>query len=471
MKRRVIAVSALLITAVLLSALGCCILSDSEPRMRVIENADGIYESAAATVSAAQDAVLTISKSLEFTVEDDLFMESAQQTLSYTAMGTDEMRASLAETLNYDGHKVWISELFANETGYVTVEDSHFSAQISTQEYQERLTPAVPLTAQLYGSIIGFDTGDGYVINFTQPHQAEAWALNEGCQLVEARGTAYVSYDGILSKSIYSILYTRGNIRNLLTVTVEAALTTENIELPADTSVYTPVAYFDGPRLLERASGYLLQADNIRSEYTDNINFQAFGDERTETKALHTYNDGLWSARVDSNVTLANDSRVGQSSVFAQTELFSENAYRVSADGAAPTADPEITEAAMRTYCQDLLLGTVMLPRYINGAEMSETEGTLRVTFAANEAFAQQIASTACQTLYQEPEMLNDLSQKSTTNALQCYLELDKSTGLPVASGISYSGTYTIEGLPYLLRFQADQGYTFLKQAIKTAGG
>ena len=39
------------------------------------------------------------------------------------------------------------------------------------------------------------------------------------------------------------------------------------------------------------------------------------------------------------------------------------------------------------------------------------------------------------------------------------YLELDANSGLPVASGIYYSSTYTAEGLPYQFRFQADQTY------------
>lgn len=475
MKRRLLVVAIALAAVVLLLLVGFSILSGDEiddRELPKIENADVIYDNAQAAVSAAQDAVLSISKTLETALADDYYLETTQQTLAYTGKGTNSMRASIAETLDFNGHKVSICEFFANEIGYVTVEDSHFFSQISAQEYCKRFPPAVLLDAQLYENIAGFDTGDGYLVRFQRPTAAESWALDEYSEFIEAMGTAYISYDGMLTRSVYSILYTSGNAVCLLTVTADAELTTPSIAFPADTSVYTPIAYLDGPRMLERASGYLLQADNIRSIYNDSIYFQAFGDERTEAKTLHTLHDGSWSAKVDSDVTLANDSRVGQAAVFTQSELFTQGIYFVSADGTEPTPDPEITESAMRTYCQDLLLGTIMLPRYINGAELSETESTLRVTFTANDAFVQQIASTACQTLYQEPEMLNELAQKSTTDALQCYLELDKNTGLPVASGISYNGTYTIEGLPYQLLFQADQTYTILKQPIdsETAG-
>ena len=71
--------------------------------------------------------------------------------------------------------------------------------------------------------------------------------------------------------------------------------------------------------------------------------------------------------------------------------------------------------------------------------------------------------------------MLDELAASNTTDVMECYLELDKNSGLPVASGIRYSGTYTIEDVPYQLRFDADQNYdivceTAIEEINKAAG-
>lgn len=469
MKRRLFVVSAALCAVAILSLAGWLILNGSTSSNRTLRRIDGgdlIYKNATKSISALTDATMQVSKGLETVTENDYFSQITNQTLSFTGMGTEDFRATTTETVIYGDHKVEISELFINDVCYMTVEDALFSCPVSADEYRSRLVPPVILNCDLYGSVEGFDTGDDYLIRMTQPMDAEQWALPQGATLLNATGEACVAYDGTLKKSTYNILFQTKDAQMLLTVTAEPTSFSSDITPPPDTSSYIPISDLDAPRLLEQAGGYLTQADNIKSIYTDSIYFQSFGDQRQQKKTVHTRYNRDWTARVDDEITLTNDSKLGQPSVLLQTELFSNGLYSVSTDGAPAESQPDISEPAMRTYCKNLLLSTVMLPSYITGAEIADSGDNLYISFTASYAFAKQVISKACETMYRQPDMLSGLENETSTDALTCYLEINKHTGLPTASGISFSGTYTIESLPYKTHFHAEQTYQFIQQSI-----
>lgn len=470
MKKRLSIIGIAMIGAILLSFLGYFILSNdsNDGTLPQIANADTVYTDSLSSVRDAQNMILTISKTQETTVDEDVFLEITQQTLSYSGLGSDNLRASVTETLSIENFSAQISEIFADGIGYVTVNDACFSGSVDPEDYQKRFAPAVLLDRSLYGEVTGFDTGEDYMIQFAQPTDAEAWAFDQNTAFVDAKGTAYVSYDGQLTKSIYALTCNRGNARIRLTYIVEIDLSTPTISLPDDTSEYASIEYLDGPRMLERATGYLLQADHVSATYSDSIYFQAFGDARTQEITLHTAADDSWSALVQTQTNLKNDSKVGLDSQLQKTELFRNGIYQSSANGGELIENNAITADDMHTYCKNQLIGTIMLPQYITGAQVEEIGSVLCITFSASESFAPLVSSNVCQTLYQKPELLNDIAQSNTTDTLVCYLQLDKDLLLPVSAGINYEGTFTIGGLPYALRFKADQVYDVLSQTAKT---
>ena len=408
--------------------------------------------------------MLNVSKNQAITIGTSIFYETSQQTVSYNDIGSENMRIGLTETLSIDAYDIHISEVFSEGTVYTKVNGSCFSGKINAIDYQARFSPAVLINADLYKNITLTDTGKGYTIDFKEPTGAEDWAMEESCTFVDATGTAYISYDGNLTKSVYTLTYDRESVHFQMSWTAEPDLSTGNVELPADTSLYTPIDYLEGPFMLERASGYLLQSKKISGYYSDSIYFQAFGDARTQNITIHTITDNGWSAKVDTLTVLKNDSRVDQNSQLEKTELYTDNVYFVSTNGSEPSANTEVSTDAMRGYCKNLLVGTVMLPQYATGAQATDTGDRLRIVFSGSDAYSALISSNAGQTMYQQPDILNKLAQSSTTDTLQCYLELDKNTGLPVGSGIHYSGTHTIEGIPYVLRYKADQVYDIPSQ-------
>lgn len=464
MKKRIYVTAIALVAAALLSLTGYFILSAAQNSTTAIPDAKKLYKSSLSNISDAQDLLLKINKTQAMTVGSSIFYETSQQTRSYAGIGLESMRIGLTETLSIDNYDIQISEVFTEGTVYTELNGSCFSGKINMADYLVRLSPAILINADLYESITATDTGNGYAVDFKQPYAAESWAMADTCTFVDATGTAYISYEGRLTKSIYNLTYDLESIRFQTSWTVEPNLSSGNVEIPKDTSLYTPIDYLDGPFMLERASGYLLQSKNISGYYSDSIYFQAFGDARTQNITIHTAAGNAWSALVDTQTVLKNDSRVDQDSQLQKTELYTDNVYYVSTNGSETTANLEVSADAMRSYCRNLLVGTVMLPQYVAGAQFTESDGVLHIVFSASDAYSELISSNAGQTMYQQPELLNKLAQSSTTDTLQCYLDLDKNTGLPVGSGIHYSGTYTIEGIPYELRYKADQAYHISSQ-------
>lgn len=476
MNKRLLIIVAFLVGVAALWAIGSKItLHETNGELPQIDNADTIYLDSLAEIAAAPDLMLNISKTQETILGNNVFVETSQQMLAYSGLGTENMRAELTETLTIDQHNVKITEQYSDGTGYITVNDGCFYASITAEDYQKRFAPAILMDASRYHSIVGYDTGDCYKIEFSKPQNAEQWVFENYTAIKNAKGTAYVSYDGYLLGSVYTLSYQRGQTRIRLTYNVDVEMLAANISLPENTEGYQQIAYLDGPRMLERATGYLMQADNVSAKYTDNVYCQAFGDRKEQEITLHTANvDGDWSALVETKNNLTNESKVGAESSLLKTELFIDGKYRSESSSADSVENPDVTEDIMRTYCKNLLIGTVMLPEDITGISIEETDSGIRLLFFPDETFAEKISASVCQTLYQKPELLNDISQGNTTNTLQGYLEFDTTTQLPIGSGIHYEGTFNINKTPYAVSFKADQIYDIISGSaeieIKNAG-
>ena len=461
MKRRFLVISIALLAVVFMFVAGHFILTVNPP-VRQIDNAAEVYNNAVLPISSADDLVFSVSKTRKTTVEGNVFTEHTQQTVNCIGLSSANPQISTKETSSIGTHGVSISEHYNDGTAYVQVGDGLFSCAMRFEDYVVRLSPAVVLNANLYESITGTYDGSSYTINFKHPTAPEQWMPKAESGFLDAWGTAHISHDGKLTQSIYNIKYTQGDALIDLTVIVEPIANAPEIDQPEDISLYKPITYFDGPRTLERATGYLLQAENVSAYYSDRIYFQAFGEERTQQITLHCSSSDSYSALMDTRISLSNEIHSDQSFSNTKTELFTDDQYRISENGSNFTANGDITADDMSTYCQNLLVTTVMLPQYIADAEILETESTLRISFSATEDFAQVISSNACQTMYQKPELLTELAQSNTTQALDCYLEIDKNTGFPVASGIDYTGTYSVEDISYQLCFRAEQTYDIL---------
>lgn len=464
MKKRVVVTSIALIASAILFVAGYFIFI-ADPPERQIDNAAELYNNAVKPIYTANNLAFSVSKIRKTTVGKNVFNEQVQQTVNCFGLSSTAPEVSTKETSSIGTHSVSISEHYKDGIAYVQVDKGLFSCAISFEDYFARLSPAVLLDTDLYGCITGIDDGRSYTIAFRQPTAPELWMAKAESGFLDAWGTAHIDHDGQLTQSTYSITYTQKNATIELTVIIEPISSAPETNLPEDISLYKPITYLDGPRTLERATGYLLQAENVTANYNDSIYFQAFGEERTQQITLHSSNTaGSYAALMTTETSLSNEAHLDQSFTNTKSELFMNDQYRISENGDDFIAKSEIETDDMRTYCQNLLIATVMLPQHIADADIQEADSTLRITFSATEDFAQIISSNACQTMYQNPELLTELSHSVSTLVLDCYLEIDRHTAFPVASGITYTGRYTMEELSYELSFLAEQSYDILSQ-------
>lgn len=425
-----------------------------------VGNAKTVYAEAVSKIDLSEDLILTIQLTEEMIVDGSIFLETAYRTVHYDMQASGAPYIQRQETRHSGTHIIELSEIFANNTVYLTVNDTPFSGLCDAEQYESSQIPAIILSPNLYRKISAIDTGSGYMITFSEPVGAEAWLTDLTATLTEARGVAYVDYNGELESSMYTASYQHDDVTFNITAQVDINVESVNVTPPDDLSVYTPIADWQAPTQLERACGYLVQAKQISAIYNDNIYFEAIGDRREKRVALHAYFDDEWSVSVATNITTKNETKLNQELTLRKNEIFLDGLYRISNNEEIPTSNTSITVDTVYNYFQDQLVSTAILPQHIRSAEITENGNVIHVTFEGTDAFGYFLAESACQLLYNDPNLITETSSVFTVLDLNSYLDIDRTTGLPLASGIDFTGSYIVEDIPYLLEYRADQTYS-----------
>lgn len=455
----------LLLFAVVIFLVATTLSDAPDPTYPTIENASVIYEDAIDILNSSDNISLRISYKKETLLGDEFLTEQSVQNITYQGLVSDSLKASATEKLMVGNHTVELSEIFTEGNLYLTIDDCQFFGDMDSKSYLSRYSPAQLLHTELYKTITGENTGNGYTIFFSDPLNIESWASTNTTQLRQSSGTAYIDASGQLTKSVYTVSYTVDNLHIRLSATVEIIYdNTAPISVPSNTETYIKLTSPDAPRMMEKACGYLLDATDVQGTCIDTIYCEAFGDTRKQTVTLKTAQNTAWSAQVDTSVEIINSSKAGTSTNYTQQEIFKDNTYTISVDSAPKTINKDIDINAMRSYCQDLLVGTILLPQHIANASVSESEDMYIIELTGNDSFAKIIDAEACATLYQNPHILSETAQSYEVDTMRCYLTIDKNTGLPIGSGLDYKGSYTIEQFPYLIAYQSDHQYTILTE-------
>ena len=425
-----------------------------------VDNAEALYMSAASKIDLTKDATLTIHLTEEMTVDGAVFQETSYRTVCYDIQKSGTPFIMMQESRHSGTHTIEITETFANNTVFMTVNDTPFSSVCTREQYEAAQIPALLLTASLYKNINAVDTGNAYMVTFAEPIGAEDWLTDLSATLLTANGVAHIGYDGTLESSMYTASYQLGDIT--FRITADVGITQEDncVTLPEDTLTYTQISDWQAPKLLEQACGYLVQTKHISSVYTDSIYFEAIGDHREKNVELHAYFDDAWSVTVTTDITTSNETRLDQTLAHKKKELFIHGQYCSSNNGEPLNANSAIDVDAVYNYFQDQLVCTIMLPQHIRSADRNNNGNSYRIIFSGTEAFGHFLAENACQLLYNDPNLITETGSEFMHTDLTCYLDIDKTTGLPVASGINFNGNYKVEGIPYSLQYRADQTYS-----------
>lgn len=425
-----------------------------------LDNAAEIYAEAAAALKARENIYYQVEGAISATIGTNTLEENFTQLITIEAPGTEQMRVCVEETRRIGSYNITRFSFYADGKEYLTVQGASFQAAVSADEFNTKLIPSVLIDPTLYVESAGITVGKESTISFTKPAAIEVWAA-AGAEPINAESTAFLNKDGALTSSVYTATYKQDGISYTVHYTVKIIdAEVPPIQLPDD-SAFTPINAINTPYLLEKACGYLMNISSVHAQYKDTIACEAFGDERSQAIQIRTDNTDGWRAQVDTSVSVSNSSKAGAVTTSTKSELFSDNTYSASTDGAEFVTNSEVDLTAMTDYCHNLLIGTVMHPQYIISAEMNVIEDICSISFQASEDFAQILAEEACTTLYQSPLVLSNMSESSATDTATCYLNINKTTGFPVSAGFNYQGTYTISGIPYRLTFRADQTYAF----------
>lgn len=462
----------ILLLCIIAAASGCSVSAPEQqiqPRTEQIQpvkvDIEALYNEASEAVSLAKNLTLTVHSTKTMTIGENIFSETSEQTLAYTGYGTETMQAQVTEVLTMGDYSIPNTAAYRDGIGYYTVGNGSFQGGISAEDFCAGYAPAVILDASLYDAILATENNGILTVTFSQPTATEVWCGYSGAELVDATGTAVLGSGGQLLESTYTMTCLEGTKQIHLSTRVAIETGTASIG-SADYSNFTVLDAPGAPLMLERACGYLQQAASVTASSTESIGFQAYGDTRRETVLLDMSGAGSgFTADLALSVELVNQSRGGEISKKDYTMTYANGVYGTAVDGEIKADNIVIAPEKVRIRCQDFLLATVILPEYVASAEMADQGDTYLFSFTASEALAELICKTACQTLYQDAEMADSLELGYETDTLTAYLSIDKDTGLPSGSGVSYVGIMQVDDFPYALSYQAEQVYDLLSPA------
>jgi len=452
----------LIATAVITVVLGIVAISqgalNSKPQSSQL---DGVllYNEAIQEITNRNEFSYYVQTEKKIITEKNIYTESRKQNIGYTHSGAGDFQFSATDTLSVGDYEITTSCRYDNGTAYLSPDKSRFSARLSQIQLQKQYVPAKLLTPSNYGSIYAYPVSTGTVVYFTSASAAEPWAENRNMAFQQASGIAQFDKEGILTETVYCITYKADDSVIEKTVTIKPAHKSVTLE-QINTEDYTPVSSLNAPLALELACGYLLQSNTISAQATDTITCDAFDDRYIQNITLnYTRAEDDVTAVLHTNLLQQNSSRGGEIIESTQTLTFSDGSCSVSINNASPVTDSSITQETMLKYCQDVLIGSILLPNDIVTAIFTETNTQYRYDFTATEDLATRISEKACIALYNDAAFLQKLASSYTYDGVNAYIVLDKTTLVPIASGISYKGTYVIDDFLYVLSYTAEQTY------------
>ena len=460
----------LFIAAVILVTLAVCIHPgkllqprQEEPAEPRTAAAPVTYEGAAALISDSYQLQISSEKIIE--AEGQTFHSSAAQVLNCSNLNSPDAVVQLREDVDCGAHSFSIREQYKNGTALSDLENGRFSSVITLDDYLSRQIPAMIMDPSLYGSVQYSQSGTKTMVGFSEPSAPEHWAAPEEAVLEQASGSVLLSEDGSLESCSYSAVYTHGSARVTLIVKTRLLPAEDSLFPEPDASVpCTDIDSLQIPRLLEYATGYLMQAESVQSQTEESIVCQAGNLQRVQKTDLSLQNtEENLTADIQMDVELTDYNQGGTSRTICQHEQYRDGSYTMTSDGqdSVTKDDTEITPEMMRLYAQNILVGTVILPEHVTSAYITETENSYLITFGGSEELAEIICSDACETLYQDPELMNDYVTSYKTEHIICSLEISRETGLPMSSGLRYQGIHSIEDTSYLLKSEMNQTYRF----------
>lgn len=418
------------------------------------------YTQAAAALRDAQNLKVDLTTKKEITALGGKFTSVSEQELTLTGIGTDAFAATMNEDLDIGELEDRFTEHFADGVLYVNVYDiGYFQGDMNAADFLARFAPAVLLDEALYADVTSEASGSDVTLTFSNPSGPESWALPQGAKFLSAHGSAQITSNGTLSKTVYTMEYIQGSITVSMEVTAQAEIYSgEALGAPQNPYRYNKIESIDVPRLYDTAILYIYNSEAASSTFNQTIVSQAAGYTQSAQTQLHyTGLDKSHLSKVQQ--TISSVDNTGAMDNYTLAEEFRNGQYTSSENGGAFTPDSSVDAEAMVAYLQSYCSDNVPALNYVASAKQEDVNGLLYLEMGLNPEWGNLTEKDLNYQLFQKEDFLRGYATDYETTTGTYYMFLDPTTGFPVASGTSYAGTHTIDGQKYVLAQEVTQSY------------
>jgi len=135
MKKRITMVCSMALAAVLMTALGYWIVTTIPYQSHPLADAAEHYAHAVDVLKSTKDLTMQVNISTKTQIGDQTYTQISDQTVSYTDLHTEAMTANVEERLTVGSQKVNITEIYGNNTVYITMLGSNFKGNCTSDEF------------------------------------------------------------------------------------------------------------------------------------------------------------------------------------------------------------------------------------------------------------------------------------------------------------------------------------------------
>lgn len=425
-----------------------------------------LYTQARTALDSAADISLDLTVTTYTTVADSQFSEQSKQALTFRGIGTEESMILSEEEITYGIHvenseeeaePTLYTETWAGGNLYAQLDDLYkITSEMDAQTAADRYAPVVLLDAALYSTITTEELEGGSTrILFADPTAAEAWAMPEIGELTEASGSALVNETGALTEMNYSLTFAYGPTTVRMEVCSKPMDTVKEVSAPEDTSAYITTEVPDALNLYARATNQLPLADQSAIQTSDMIVSAAAAMVLTESSDIYTHGTGK-----DTIMKLESD--IGITSYYENIEeeityeiIYKDGKMTQTQNGGLPSTSSATWEDVSELLPSTMLADSIS-PDYWQSITATQFGSLYLMEYTFTEDFGNSTHNELCDELFGDPSLLYNMASEYTNDKLEGYLSIDLYTGLPVAMGVLYEGTHTIEGEKCLLSSQSD---------------
>lgn len=458
-------ISLLLLFALLLSLPGCAgdpavTLPSSAPTEQTAPT-----ESSAATEPAA-DPALAYTQAVSALEQAQTLQLKITVTDTRTVGGQDFVIRSTEDVIlqpagsPYQGYrKQWLSrggvtreytEYFRDDQ--LELLDTDFYDPMDWEEFLALLVPVRMFDPDSYSSV----TEENGQLLFSDPTQAESWALPEDAVFVSADGQAKLS-GGSLESCSYTLHYTLAGV----TGTYQAELTVKGVDADAaaipdaSPAAAERVDSLQALKLLDLGLAAVVESQALQVTEENLIQVQAGG--LVYYDSVYTYVCGS-DSHMSSRIEMWEN---GEEVYMDLEESYIDGVYEYY-------VDDELQETGNLT--PDQVIGAyedawkLCLPELSQLAdlELEDLGDFWQISFEGTDDWGKELQQRTCNDLYWDAYILDDLSTAYRTRQAEGTLYIDKYTLLPTAYSTEYAGVHTIDGGSYQIIRETGVSFDFV---------